>query len=124
MADMFVTFIHPTVFTVCSRPEANGVVVVSVAGEVDLANADELRAAFAPCLADPAVRLVVCDLSRVTFLACSGLSALLDAQRTLALRDARIRVVAQNPAVIRPITVTGLSDTLPVSHDFTTALAR
>jgi anti-anti-sigma factor len=123
MADMFVTFIHPTDFTVRSRPAADGVVVVSVTGEIDLANADELRAAFAPSLADPAVRLVVCDLSRVTFLACSGLSALLDVRQALARRDARIRVVAQNPAVIRPITVTGLRDTLPVSKDFATALA-
>jgi anti-sigma B factor antagonist len=110
-------------FTVRGRPEADGVTVVSVAGEVDLANAGDLRAAFSSSLADPAVRLVVCDLSRVTFLACTGLTALLDVRRALAARGAGIRVVAQNPAITRLLAVTGLGDTLPVSPDFTTALA-
>jgi anti-anti-sigma factor len=113
-----------TYLTVRSRQEADGTVVVSIAGEVDIANVDKVRAAFAPSLADPTVQLVVCDLSRVTFFACSALSALLDVRHQLAERGARIRVVAQNPAVIRPIMVTGLGDTLPVSKDFATALAH
>jgi anti-sigma B factor antagonist len=100
-----------------------GVAVVSVGGEIDLVTVKTLRDNLSPYLADPATMLVVCDLSQVKFLACSGLSVLLDTQETLNARGARLAVVANNPAVLRPLTVTGLSDILDVSPTVTAALA-
>jgi anti-sigma B factor antagonist len=87
---------------------------VTVSGEIDLANVGQLRTALEPLVADPAVRLLVGDLSAVSFLACSGLTVLLDAQERLVGRGAQLRLVAASPAVLRPIQMTGLTDLLPV----------
>ena len=93
---------------------ADGVVVVAAKGEIDLANRDALAAALTPTTADPAVRLLVCDLSAVTFLACSGLSVLLDAKAELSARGAALRVVTADPTVLRMLDATGQRAALDV----------
>jgi anti-sigma B factor antagonist len=100
-----------------------GVVVVSARGEVDLANRDALAAAFAPTTADPAVRLLVCDLSGITFLACSGLSVMLDAKAELAAHGAALRVVTADPAVLRMLDATGQRAVLDVRPELPAALS-
>jgi anti-anti-sigma factor len=101
---------------------SDGVAVVAATGEIDLANVLEFRDAMAPAEADPELRLLVCDLSRVAFVSCSALSTLLDVMAVLGARGARLRVVAHGPAVLRPLSVTGLLDVLPVSPDLAAAL--
>ena len=101
-----------------------GVAVVSVRGEIDLATAHILRDSLSPHVSDPEVTLLVCDLSQVRFLACSGLSTLLDAQETLNARGARLSVIAAGPPVLRPMTVTGLLDTLRVVPSLAAALGQ
>ena len=101
---------------------ASGVVVVSADGEIDLANRDALAAALAAAVADPGTRLLVCDLSTTTFLACSGLSALLETKSALADRGARLRVVTADPTVLRVIDVTGQWEALDVHAELTVAL--
>ncbi|MFI7678121.1 STAS domain-containing protein [Actinophytocola sp. NPDC049390] len=105
------------------RLVTTGVVVVSVGGEVDLATVDTLRDNLTPHVSDPATRLLVCDLSQVGFLACSGLSALLDVRSELEARGARFAVVANSPAVLRPVTITGLPEALGV-HPSLSAVLR
>ena len=104
------------------RPVRDGVALVTVAGEVDIATVPSLRARLAPLAADPVVRLLVCDLSRVTFFGCRGASMLLEFQATLVARGARLRVVANSNVVLRPLAVTGLLDVLSVSPDVRSAL--
>jgi anti-anti-sigma factor len=104
------------------RSTANAT-VATVAGEIDLANVLDFRAGLRPLLSDPPVGLFVCDMSRVSFVSCSALSVLLDARETLAARGARLRVVANGPAVLRPLAITGLRDVLPVSPDLASALS-
>jgi anti-anti-sigma factor len=87
-------------------------VVVRVSGEIDLATGAPLREALALAAADPTVRLLVCDLSDVTFLACCGLTMLLDARSTMDGRE--LRVVATEPLVLRLFAVTGVTDKLDV----------
>lgn len=109
-------------FEVGVRPVRDGVALVTVAGELDIATAPSLHVRLAPLAADSVVRLLVCDLSQVTFFGCAGASALLDLQATLVTRGARLRVVANSNVVLRPLTVTGLLDVLPVSPDVRSAL--
>lgn len=104
------------------RAVTDGVSVVSVSGEIDLATADLFRESLSPYLSDASTTLLVCDLSRVRFLACSGLSVLVDAQAALRARGARLAVVANNPAVLRPVLVTGLRDTLGTWPSLSAAL--
>lgn len=101
-----------------------GVVVVSADGEIDLANRDALAAALSPAAADPAVWLLVCDLSGTTFLSCSGLSVLLDARAELRRRGAALRVVTADATVLRVLDVTGQRAALDVSPEVATALSR
>ena len=91
-----------------------GVVVVSAEGEIDLANRDALAAALAPAAADPEALLLVCDLAAVTFLACSGLSVLLDVKAELVARGAALRVVTTDPTVLRVLDATGQRAALDV----------
>ena len=106
------------------RETDGGVSILSVGGEIDLATADMFREGMAPYLSDPTTTLLVCDLSQVKFLSCSGLSILLDAQSTLAARGARLSVVANNAAVLRPVMVTGLSDVLRIQATLSAALTQ
>jgi anti-sigma B factor antagonist len=99
-----------------------GVVIVSAEGEIDLANRDALAAALGPPAADPATRLLVCDLSGSAFLACSGLSVLLDAQRELVARGAALRLVTADRTVLRMLEVTGRRSALDVRDSLADAL--
>jgi len=104
------------------RPVRDDVSLVSVTGEVDIATAPTWRSALAPVLADPTLRLLVCDLSGLSFLGAAGVSVLLDTHATLAARGAELHVVAETRVVLRPLAVTGLLNLLPVSPDVQSAL--
>lgn len=105
------------------RSAGDDVRVVTVAGEVDMLTVASLRQALAPLAADPAVRVLVCDLSRISFFGCSGVTALLDTRADMVERGAHLRLVARAHAVLRPLTVTGTLDLLPVSPDVGSALS-
>lgn len=89
-----------------SRPAA-GVAVLSVRGEIDALTADALERGLDELLAGADDRLVI-DLSEVSFLASIGLAALIHAARRLTDRGLRLRLVATNRAVRRPLELTGL----------------
>lgn len=108
---------------VWARSLGDGTALVSVTGELDIATVGRLRVVLTPLSSDLRVRLLVCDLSGVSFFGCSGISALLAARATLTARGARLRVVATSNVVLRPLSVTKLLDALPVSPDVPTALA-
>ena len=63
----------------------DGVVVVSLAGELDLYNASAVRETLLECCAEEPERLVV-DLSGVTFLDSTALGVLIEARTKLANR--------------------------------------
>lgn len=101
-------------FSIC-QVAADHAVILSVAGELDLATApilsEQLRAAVA-VVVPPAP--VVLDLSRVTFLASVGLSILVEYNQRCARSGSELRVVATGRHVLRPIEITGLDDTITV----------
>jgi anti-anti-sigma factor len=100
----------------------DGVALVTVTGEIDMATVQSLRTVLSPLAADDTVRLVICDLSQVTFLGCIGVSTLLDTHAALIRRGARLHLVATAYVVLRPLAVLGLLDLLPVSPDVQTVL--
>jgi len=81
--------------------------LVSVAGEIDMATA--------PTLAETLVQFpngsVTVDLANVTFIDCSGLRALIAAQRHIRRRQGRLFVQSMNPMTRKLFEMTGL-DTL------------
>ncbi|OLF13402.1 STAS domain-containing protein [Actinophytocola xanthii] len=99
-----------------------GVVIVTALGEIDLAN----NARFAETLAaaaDRDLRLLVCDLSGVEFLACTGIAALVELRAELHVRGALLRVVTTDSTVLRVLDATGERARLGVCADLPEALA-
>lgn len=96
-------------------------VIVSVAGEIDLLTADQLREA----LEAEVVRreLVVVDLTAVEFLSSSGLAALALAHRAAVEAGRELRLVAGNRVTLRPIQITGMADEIGVFATVADAVA-
>lgn len=92
------------------RSDCDGVAVLRVEGDVDLTTAPGFAAAIAEVVA-VRPRVFVLDLTRVTFLASIGLSALVIAQRDTA-DQTELRVVAADSCALRPIQLTGLDGVL------------
>lgn len=104
--------------------ERDNVVVVEVAGEVDLLTAPKLRSVLMdPLLVEPGHGpVLVVDLSGVTFLGSSGLAVLAEAAEVAQDRGFLMRVVATSRTAQRPIEATGLTELFPVFADRSAAL--
>ena len=84
----------------------DGAVIVSLAGELDLYNAEEVRRALLDTLVDGAELLVV-DLSEVTFIDSTALGVLIEARSRMADRSG-FRLAAPGLEVRRALEVSGL----------------
>ena len=92
----------------------NGAVVVSLAGELDLYNAEEVRGALLEaCAGEPQVLVV--DLEEVRFIASTALGVLIEARSKLADRNG-FRLAAPGLETRRALEVSGL-DRHFVVHD-------
>ena len=92
-----------------SHPHA---LVLHVGGEVDISTAGAIRRQWAEMISarQPEHVLAVIDLSGVEFFGSSGLAALVDCRHAADEQALRFRVVVAGPAVMRPLTGTGLID--------------
>jgi anti-anti-sigma factor len=92
-----------------------GVAVADVGGDLDLDGAPKLCAAIENTALD---EHVVVDLSGVGFCDSTGLKALMDAAREVAVRGRRLVVVApQEGPVRRVLAMTGAEEFLGVTAD-------
>jgi len=94
--------------------------VVSLPAEVDIANADQVRADLVA-----AVRLgcpvVIADLRRTSFCDCAGVSLLMAAANQALRAGAELRIVASTPSVLRTFKLTGLPQAIRVYPTMTEA---
>jgi anti-sigma B factor antagonist len=72
-------------------------------------------------LGDPDDKVLVVDLSGVTFLASSGLAVLIRAAHRAATRDLRLQLVAATRAVRRPLEITGVDRMFDLHPDVESA---
>jgi anti-sigma B factor antagonist len=105
-----------------SADERDGVVVLHVAGEVDLLTANTLGERIRDHLGS--ANQVVLDLTEVSFLGSAGLAEIVSSSQAGAESGARIMLVATNRAVLRPMEVTGLLSLFPVYQSVDAALAN
>jgi anti-sigma B factor antagonist len=93
--------------------------LVAVGGEVDSTTAPllgvELDTALDRLAGTPGAEVVI-DLCEVTFLDSAGLSVLARGHRRAVSDGTRVRVLATNRAVARPLEITGLWDLLGVER--------
>lgn len=92
-----------------TRSSENGVPVLAVTGELDMSNADALRAAVASSGAESSGRLIF-DLSALSFMDSAGIAVLLEA----AERIGSVSLRSPARAVWRVIELTGLTQVLPL----------
>jgi anti-sigma B factor antagonist len=98
-----------------------GHVLITVAGEVDIATAPRLRDRLAPLAAGG--RPVIADLTGVTFIDAAGLGVLAGAAGKAAASGGSLHVVTARPRVRRAFAVTGLDRTIPLARTRAEALA-
>jgi len=108
---------EPPVREIKSR---EGAVVVVLAGEIDLYNADEVRTALAAAIAGKATRIVV-DMSAVEFVDSTALGVLIEANSKAG--PGGLRLAAPQVSTRRTLQVSGLDRRLRVHDDVDDALA-
>jgi anti-sigma B factor antagonist len=96
-------------------------VVVSLAGEIDLYNAHEVRDALLECCAESPVRLVV-DLSGVRFIDSTALGVLIEARTRLENRRGFL-LAAPGLETKRALEISGLDRHFAVHDSLDAALA-
>jgi anti-sigma B factor antagonist len=104
-----------------SVQHSEGIAVLTVGGEIDLATAAVLEEAIAEALATEPNALVI-ELSAVTFMASAGLQILATTQEKVT-KSAQFAVVAKGPATSRPIQLTGLDEIFSLYPTLDEALA-
>ncbi|MCC8250417.1 STAS domain-containing protein [Saccharothrix luteola] len=109
---------HPSPILDIRVTRAGDVLVVGVAGELDIDTIPEVRATIASGLVEHPSALVL-DLSEVSFFSSAGLSLLLEVRS----RVDTLAVVATGRAVLRPIQLTFLGPLLTVFDSVDDALA-
>jgi anti-sigma B factor antagonist len=98
-----------TALELSTRPGPDGIPVVTVAGEIDMSNADRFRDALGLAAAAADGGSFVVDLTGVEYLDSAGVHALFG-------HAPRIRLIA-GPLLEPVLTVSGLSDITSVSDD-------
>ena len=99
----------------------NGVAVLKVDGDIDLATVPALEAAIEEALIPRPTGLVI-DLTAVGFLASAGLQALVATHNNVS-ETAQFAVVANSAATSRPIQLTGLDQVFDLFPTLDEALA-
>jgi anti-anti-sigma factor len=99
----------------------DGIAVLAVGGDVDLATVPALETAIDEALVSKPTGLVI-DLSEVGFLASAGLQALV-ATHSNVRESAQFAVVANSAATSRPIQLTGLDQIFELYPTLDEALA-
>jgi anti-sigma B factor antagonist len=87
------------------------IVTITVSGDFDLSSAPQLRRHVAQALA-ASCSLVVVDLGEVTFIDCTGVSALLACLADIELAGAALALRELNPRVVRMLELTGTTSRL------------
>jgi len=90
----------------------NGVPVVTTPEQIDITNADGLRAALVESAGRGHGRFVV-DMSRTEFCDTAGLHALVAAHKRALAEGGEVRLVVTGAAVKRIFAITGLSRVIP-----------
>lgn len=96
-----------------------GHVLVTVAGEIDIATVPQLRERLAAAAASGQPLIV--DLNLVTFIDASGLGVLASAANLAAARGASLQAACARHQVQRLFTITGLDRQIPLARTVTEA---
>jgi anti-sigma B factor antagonist len=102
--------------------EHDDVVVVTVTGEVDLSNVNEIREQVLSVVPNSS-RGVILDLSQTTYLDSQGIKMLLDLAYRLGVRRQKIHLVVSNNGVLKSLlTLVAVPKVIPMTGTVAEAL--
>lgn len=104
-----------------SRQAGNDSAVLSLQGEVDVANSEQFRNAALSLLASGIKRLVV-DLSGTDYIDSAGLGILVGLLKRVKESDLKLLVAGAQPRVQRVFEITGLNQVFAMRADVASAL--
>lgn len=96
---------------------------MSAPGEIDVANAGQLREAMRSCAGAGHATLVV-DMSETSFCDSAGVEQLVQAHRQAAAADGEVRLVVGVATVMRILAIIGVDRLMPVFTSLDEALAE
>ncbi|MGH9244771.1 MAG: STAS domain-containing protein [Acidimicrobiales bacterium] len=100
----------------------NGVAVLAVTGEVDVATAPRLREQIVSLVADGNAR-IVCDLESVDFLDSTGLGVLVGALKRARTHGGDLVLVLTQPRILKVFEITGLLQVFEIYDSVDAAIA-
>ena len=95
---------------IVSEPTEDGTVTVTLRGEIDFTNADEVADGIRGAITQWSPPTVWIDLKDATFIDSTGLGALIEGYRAASQGATRFVVVNPTAAFRRVLTVTGLCE--------------
>ena len=100
-----------------------GVLVVTVRGEIDVASAPLLREELSSG-ASTGTALCIVDLSAVTFVDSTALGVLVEAAQACRSAGSDLRLIVTDPHIAKVFAITGLDDVFSIYADGATASVR
>lgn len=113
--------VEPWPHTRFDRPTADSL-VVTIVGDFDAVSAPHVSNLLGPRLSTPGLRMLVLDLSQLSFLASAGLQVLVKTSTQADPRGIKVRLVMGPRNVTRALEVTGLDREFVCCPDLDTAL--
>lgn len=98
-----------------------GLIIARLEGDLDIASTPALRERLLGVLS-PGVRLLVIDLSGVSFCDVAGLAVLIGTQRRARARGIIVRLAAPRPQMARLLRITGLDRSFTICATLADAL--
>ena len=96
-----------TIFDAVTEELEPGVVLIRMSGEIDIASTDFAAEAIRAAIVPPR-RLVLIDMSAVTFCSSAGLGNLVEARQLATHHGIDLALVGVGRPVDRPLSITGL----------------
>ena len=105
------------------RTGANGYQIVSIAGELDIATAEQVYSYLSEVI-DGRTAPVTVDLSGLTFCDASGLGVLARAARNARQKGRQLALASARPSLLKIMRITGLDRALPELLPTVSAVGR
>ena len=106
---------EPAQLELSCRTGANGYQIVSVAGELDIATAEQAYSYLSEVIDGRAAPVTV-DLSGLTFCDASGLGVLARAARYARQKGRQLALASARPSLLKIMRITGLDRAFPELH--------
>ena len=110
-------------FDISSERRDGGVVVITIAGELELRAGADLKSRLSDAV-DSGARTIVVDMSAVTFIDSTGLGALVGGLKRVRAVDGELALVCVDRSIVRIFEITGLDRVFPLHETLADALSH